>query len=287
MRLLHLSDLHFGRHDDAVVETFATEIHGQSPDLIVVSGDFTQIGSRREFERARAFIDTLPVPVFAVPGNHDVPERNLVKRFINPYGHYRRYISANLEPFTVMGSVAIAGLKTSRRAHWGLNWSDGTISRDQLVRLEERFATHPDATCRVVVAHHPLMHPEEPMVRFQRRVKRADKALEVFSRIGVRLVLSGHFHLSYVRRHEAEGEVREAAPAGPRYAATAPILVAQASSATSTRLRGEPNAYNVIDFHDGEIDIAVREWLGEKWATREKAHEPEAAAPLSGHGVRS
>lgn len=282
MRLVHLSDLHFGHHDDAVVETLAAEIRSQTPDLVVVSGDFTQIGSRKEFERARAFLDTLPAPVLAVPGNHDVPERNLIKRFTNPYGHYRRYIDADLEPFTVMDGVAIAGLKTSRRARWGLNWSDGTISRGQLERLEERFARHPEARCRVVVAHHPLMHPEEPMARFQRLVKRADKALEVFARIGVRLVLSGHFHLSYVRRHEAAGEVKEAAPVGPRYAATAPILVAQASSTTSTRLRGEPNAYNIIDFRDGEIVIAVREWLGDAWITREKAKDVEDAVPAQG-----
>lgn len=279
MRLVHLSDLHFGRHDEGVVETLAEEIRSQQPDLIVVSGDFTQIGSRKEFERARAFLDTLPSPVLAVPGNHDVPERNLLKRFINPYGHYKRYISSELEPFTVMDGVAIAGLKTSRRARWGFNWSDGTISLEQLERLEERFAAHPEASCRVVVAHHPLMHPEEPMARFQRLVKRADKALEVFARIGVRLVLSGHFHLSYVRRHESAGEVKEAAPVGPRYAAAAPILVAQASSTTSTRLRGEPNAYNIIDFRDGEIDIAVREWLGEGWITREQAKAADSTLP--------
>lgn len=279
MRLVHLSDLHFGRHDDAVVDTLAAEIRNQEPDLIVVSGDFTQIGSRKEFARAREFLDTLPAPLLAVPGNHDVPERNLIKRFLNPYGHYKRYISQDLEPFVVMDGVAIAGLKTSRRARWGLNWSDGTIDLSQLERLEQRFAEHPDATCRVVVAHHPLMHPEEPMVRFQRLVKRADKALEVFARIGVRLVLSGHFHLSYVRRHASEGEVKEAAPTGPRFAAGAHIIVAQASSTTSTRLRGEPNGYNVIDFRDGKIDIAVREWLGNKWVTHEEANDPEAVLP--------
>ena len=274
MRLVHLSDLHFGRHDDGVVQSMEAEIAAQQPDLVVVSGDFTQIGSRAEFAKAREFLDTLPAPYLAVPGNHDVPERDLVRRFFNPYGLYRSYICNDLEPFIVRDGVALAGLKTSRRANWrGLNWSDGAISRSQLERLEARMAGVPDDTIKIVIAHHPLLHPEEPMVRHQNRVRRADKALETFARIGVRLVLSGHFHMSYVRRHAHAGEVRVAEPIGPRESAEAPILVAQAASTTSTRLRGEPNAYNLIDIADGEITIRVREWLGDGWTTREKARE--------------
>ncbi|WP_127145797.1 metallophosphoesterase family protein [Pelagibacterium montanilacus] len=273
MRLVHVSDLHFGHHDDSVVASLAAEIASREPDLIVVSGDFTQIGSRKEFEAACRFIDTLPAPVFAVPGNHDVPERNLIKRFLNPYGHYKRYIDENLEPFVVKDGLALAGLRTSRRANWSLNWSDGSISRDQLDTLEQRFAGVPVDHVKIVVAHHPLMHPEEAMMRHQRLVKRADLALETFARIGVRLVLSGHFHMSYVRRHAHAGEIGEAAPSGPRKSAAGHILVAQAASTTSTRLRGHPNAYNLIDIADGDIEINVREWGDEGWITREKAKE--------------
>lgn len=274
MRLIHLSDLHFGAHDDGVVASMEAEITTQNPDLVVVSGDFTQIGSAKEFAKAREFLDTLPCPYLGVPGNHDVPERNLIKRFLNPYGHYRRHINAELEPFLHQDGVAIAGLKTSRRANWrGLNWSDGAINKGQLQRLEARFDGVPDDAVKIVVAHHPLMHPEEEMVRHQNRVRRADKALEVFSRIGVRLVLSGHFHMSYVRRHDQPGSIREAEPVGPRESAAGHILVAQAASTTSTRLRGEPNAYNLIDIAEGEITISVREWLGDDWRTREQARE--------------
>jgi len=274
MRLVHLSDLHFGRHDDSVVASLTAEIAFHNPDLVVVSGDFTQIGSAAEFARARDFLDQLPAPFIAVPGNHDVPERNLLKRFINPYGHYRRYIRPELEPFLHDDGVALAGLKTSRRASFhSLNWSDGAISKDQLRRLEERFGQVPDDAVKVVIAHHPLLHPEEPMAKHQNRVRRADRALKVFSRIGVRLVLSGHFHMSYVRRHAHAGEVREAVPSGPRESSEGHILVAQAASTTSTRLRGEPNAYNLIDIEGPEITIQVREWSGEGWATREKARE--------------
>jgi 3',5'-cyclic AMP phosphodiesterase CpdA len=274
MRLVHLSDLHFGHHDIGLAQGLAHDIESGNPDLVIVSGDFTQIGSRKEFEAARAFLDTLTVPYFAVPGNHDVPERNLLKRFINPYGHYKRYIHHDLEPFEEFDGVTIAGLRTSRRARLSLNWSDGTISRDQLEDLEARFAkTDPDAV-KVVVAHHPLVHPEEEMQRQQRLVKRADLALETFARIGVRLVLSGHFHMTYVRRHHEPGAVAVAEPTGLRKSAAAPILVAQAASTISTRLRGHPNAYNLIDIDRSDIKITVREWTEGGWTTRERALEP-------------
>lgn len=274
MRLVHLSDLHFGHHDPVVAAGLADDIARQKPDLIVISGDFTQIGSSQEFKIARAFLDTLKTPVFAVPGNHDVPGSNLLRRFLNPYRLYRRYIAENTEPMLEMNGVVLVGMRTTRRARLELNWSNGSISRDQLEHLESRFAQASPDAIRVVVAHHPLLFPTQQMQRPKKLVKRADEALETFSRLGVRLVLSGHFHLSYVRRHEVPGVKLEGAPLGLRESAVAGILVAQASSTISTRLRGDPNAYNLIDIDNGDITIAVREWQGNLWFTRETATEP-------------
>ncbi len=279
MLIAHLSDLHFGRHDPALADGLAEEINGRRPGLVVVSGDFTQRGTPDEFAAAREFVEQLEAPLFGVPGNHDVPATQLVRRFLNPYSCYRRYISADLEPFLETDGVALAGIRTSRRARLGLNWADGTISRDQLKQLEERFAQAAPDAVKIVVAHHPLMHPEEPMVRPMRRVKRADLALATFARIGVRLVLSGHFHMSYVRRHEHAGRIAAGAPLGAREAAAAPILVAQASTTISTRLRGHPNAYNLVDVADGEITITVREWRDGGWTTRDEVHQSAWVSP--------
>jgi 3',5'-cyclic AMP phosphodiesterase CpdA len=271
MRITHLSDLHFGHHDEQLAQGLAQDIDAQQPDLVVISGDFTQIGSRVEFEAARAFLDRLHAPLFAVPGNHDVPAVNIVRRFFNPYGYYRRYVMPELEPFLELDGVAIAGIRTVRRIRPGLDWAQGLISRRQLTGLKRRFASASPEAVKVIVAHHPLLMPEAPMQKPMRRVDNADRALEALAELGVRLVLSGHFHLSYVRQLQRPGSIKQGVPSGARESAVAPILVAQSASTISTRLRGEPNAYNLIDIVAGQITVTVREWRGKEWVTRETA----------------
>lgn len=277
MRICHLSDLHFGHHDTRIADALAADVVAAAPDLVVVSGDFTQVGTEREFIAARAFLDAMDLPFFAVPGNHDVPARNLLQRLVDPYGAYRRHISNELEPLLEREGVVIAGLRTSRRARAELNWAHGSISRGQLRRLEARLdGTDPEAL-RIVVAHHPLMQPEDAVQKPMRLVRRADLALQTFARLGVRLVLSGHFHLSYTRSH---GQVPAGdEPSGLTRAAAAPILVAQAGSAVSTRLRGGANGYNVIDIADRQVTLTVREWNGSAWQAREQAQAEAPASP--------
>ena len=118
LRLLHLSDLHFGRVNPGLVAPLLQAVQGLAPDLVVISGDLTQRARAAQFAQARDFLDRLGVPWLAVPGNHDIPLDRPVLRVLRPFGGYRRAICRDLAPVADLPGLSVLGFNTATPRHW-------------------------------------------------------------------------------------------------------------------------------------------------------------------------
>ena len=247
--LAHISDLHFGREDPALVEALVQTLADAKPDILVVSGDFTQRAKKRQFRAARAFLRRLgKAPQLLVPGNHDVSATNLFERAVRPLRRYKRYITPDLTPFYQDDVCAIAGVNTVRL----LNTKDGRINAAQVATACKQLGTAPAESLRIVVTHHPMDLPQEDLKHAM--VTRAPAAMKAFARAGVDLFLSGHLHgglsLTSCTRYKIEG-----------YSA----IIAHAGTAVSTRTRNEPNGWNLIHLAKDAITIDLMDYTGKRF----------------------
>lgn len=193
--VLHASDVHFGRpYNEAVGEAFLTSARAVAPELVVVSGDFTQRAKVREYEAARAWLDRLPgVPRVVTPGNHDVPLYRVWERIVDPYRNYRAFISPELDSVTRIPGLVVVALNSTAPLRTIVQ---GRIDRRQVEFAERVFQEADPGDARVVVAHHHFA--PAPDYEGDDAMPGAREVLEAFNRMRVELILGGHLHRAYI-----------------------------------------------------------------------------------------
>ena len=255
-RLIHLSDLHFGAHDPVLVEAVEQRVTASEPDLVVVSGDLTQRARTEQFQEACAFLERLREAghdVLAVPGNHDVPLYDVLRRFLSPLTRYMRYIDDTLCPLQEIPGAAVLGINTAR----SLTFKDGRISHEQMDFIRDTFDRTDAKATRILVTHHPLLALPVGGGGIAPAVGRSELALDAIGEAGVDVLLAGHHHESSI--HNARDLVTRAGPA----------LLVQAGTATSVRLREEMQSFNRIDIDGPSVTVTVESWTGEQFAPQD------------------
>jgi 3',5'-cyclic AMP phosphodiesterase CpdA len=244
-RIVQLSDLHFGRHDAQIAADLLISVKAQQPDLVVMSGDFTQRATTEEFAQAKRFVDAIAQPKLVVPGNHDLPLYDIIGRLRKPLKNFHRYIA----PSGLAGDlfedpeIAVLGLNTARR----FPGKTGRVSLEQIEHFARVFAKVPASRFKALVTHHPLGYPAG--IKPHGVAGRSSDVLGRLAELDVHLLLSGHGHrpLSGAMRFKT-AEHRS-------------ILVLHAGTAISTRTRGgHGNAYNSVDINGQRVSIRIMEW---------------------------
>ena len=262
--IAHISDLHFGRPSvverlDALKE-FIEEIQ---PDAVAVSGDLTQRCSKREFSKARAYLDSLgkTAPYVVVPGNHDIRWLGAVARNMGlaglfreqahnfKYSRYMRHISEDLSPSLEIPGAVIAGVNTAHgitRGSITRRLRDlgviGQVKHADMVRVREVFEHAAPDAARIVMMHH---NPIRGELSGRHGLANTEQALHAFSDLGTELILCGHDHQDALHTIErgAHG------------------LVISTAGTISNRIRaGRASSFNVVEIKDHEIRITAHAW---------------------------
>ncbi|WP_407493536.1 metallophosphoesterase family protein [Pseudooceanicola sp. MF1-13] len=243
-RLIHISDLHFGRDRPELMRPLISTINDLAPDVVAISGDLTQRALSSQFRAARAFINHIEAPVLCVPGNHDLPVHLPFRRFFKPFDKYRKHISRDLSPVWMSPDLALIGINTMSPWRWQTGWATRREIKEAAAHCQEG----PAARLNVIVAHHPFQLPDDSD---KKDMINAEWGLSTLAEAGADIILSGHLH-----------RWRVVDPSTP---GTPSVLQIHCGTGLSTRKRGEENDFAVIDLGEpqAQSSLSITRWVAQ------------------------
>ncbi|MFW9850647.1 MAG: metallophosphoesterase family protein [Candidatus Thorarchaeota archaeon] len=214
LTLFHITDSHISsvptERDNRLLSALY-QASAAGADMVVISGDLVDDGSVAAFERFTILIAQSSVPVFVIPGNHDVdPIGGGYTNYITFFGddHY----SANLGPDIFLTTV---------------NMRSGTLTSSQVEQIERAMADS-NAQVKILSLHYSLQN-----LLYLSEAETLE-LIRVCNETNVDIVLTGHSHRDGVDERNGTLWI------------TTTAIGAQADSVGHGL-----NGFRVIQFHEG------------------------------------
>ena len=223
--IVQISDIHVGEKYfvPSLLTRAVDEINELDPDIVIITGDLTAYGFRREYDTVKNYLAPIKCKKQVVlMGNHD--SRNV------GYLHFEEMFGKRYTTLDESGIFMVAADSSEP------DLDNGQIGREHYQWIKDEFNKNDESVFRIFAMHHHLV-PVPNTGRERNIVNDAGDVLETLVDAGVDLVLCGHKHVPYLWRVED-------------------LLVVTAGTVSCLRLRGriEPS-YNVIYIREKEIDI--------------------------------
>ncbi len=267
-RILHVSDLHFGKRDDPRAhEALTALVEKLAPELVIASGDLTHRGLPEQHDRAAEFLRALELPLLTVPGNHDIPY-TFPKRFTRPWHEFERHWETT-EPMYRTDGIVVVGLNSVRP--W--RHQSGRIHRRQLLRVAQAFLDVPEGTLRVVTLHHHLLGA--PWRSRKKPVAKRNLVLAGLVEAGAELILAGHIHQSTIAERR---EFEISTPGGERAVV---VSIAPGFGQPRPNRRGEARGLHVYEIGEQDLRTLTYIWRDDGWALTAVRTYPRGQEPLA------
>ena len=224
LTIAHISDLHAGSpyFVPSLMDRVVIELNELQPDVVLCTGDLTEMGFRQDYVMAREYLERIECPqVVVIPGNHDA--RNV------GYVHFEDLIGPRLQTL-YLDQVTIVAVDSTEP-----DLDHGQIGRARYEWLADQFSV--PTAFKIFMLHHHLL-PVPGTGRERNIVYDAGDLLEVLQACDVDLVLCGHKHVPYAWRLER-------------------LFVVNAGTCSSLRLRGNTKAcYNIVRLDGDRVEVA-------------------------------
>jgi 3',5'-cyclic AMP phosphodiesterase CpdA len=155
------------------------------PDFVIHTGDVSQLSRDEEFDDAEQMLKEAGLPVFFVPGEHDMLDPDGGKAFLNRFGKGSR--GAGWYSFDHRGVHFVALVNVADLKPGGM----GNLGREQLEWLKGDLAGRSSSMPIVVFAHIPLW---TVYADWGWGTDDAAEALKLLARFGSVTILNGHIY---------------------------------------------------------------------------------------------
>lgn len=223
MKIVHISDLHFGEElQRGKVEKAIRQINEIEPDLVVITGDISSWGIHSEMRDAYETLIDLKSDFVAIPGNHDA--RNIGHEFFELYFGETKKCWKN----DILNLIAADSTQP--------DLDDGYIGKEQRDWIRSRIRKD---RFNILALHHHIV-PIPKTGRERNVLIDAGEVVELLISMGVSAVLAGHRHMPYslrlMRTH-----------------------IIHAGTLGSFKVLGMPdNNYNILEIEDNIISLKLK-----------------------------
>ena len=227
MKIFHMSDSHIGRsHFNEDSFNKAINYYRKNKfDLFIHSGDLTQGGSLKQFEKAKNLFKDVKEPKVFIPGNHDKRSGG-ISIYKNLFGGPTGVKEIN-DTVVIYIDSAVADTNLGRVGTLKYNFIKNCLKKYQ------------NKSLKIIVLHHHIL-PIPRTGRERNVLSNAGDLLDLILRYDVDLVLLGHRH--YPNVYQVEQTV---------------FVNAGTVSDKKTR-HGDVNSFNIINVNDKNIDVTIR-----------------------------
>lgn len=171
-RFAHISDTHIGSPNGSAEEDLRRTVNdlNTQPGLAfaIITGDITELGTDEQLKLAKQILDSLKLPYYIIPGNHDAgwSESGGVS-FVRTFGYDKFTFDYNGVRFIGCASGPYVRM------------SDGHIPRDAVVWLDKLLAKTPREQPVIFCNHYPLTKDLDNWYEAIDRLKQHNTILDI------------------------------------------------------------------------------------------------------------